>query len=65
MEFLKNIFALSLKQYLVYSRQLPAEEWLFFCVFNKKSKLFVDEDNLGFHERDLLKYHESFPVLVF
>ena len=43
-----------------------AEEWLFFCFyFNKKIKVFVVEENLGLHKKELLKYHETFPILVF
>ena len=64
-EFLENILAFSLKQDLVYSHQSIAEEWLFLCVFNRKKQVFVAEENSGFHKRELLKYHESFPILVF
>ena len=64
-EFLENILAFSLKQDLVYSHQSLAEEW-FFCVsFIKKRKFFVAEENSGLHKRELLKYHEFFPILVF
>ena len=38
---------------------------MFLCVFLIKSKFFVVEANSGLHKRELLKYHESFPVLVF
>ena len=38
-EFLENILAFSLKRYLLYSPQSLAEEWLFFCVFNKNRSL--------------------------
>ena len=36
-----------------------------FCVFNKERKAFVVKENSGVHKRELLKYHESFPILVF
>ena len=61
---LENILALSLKQGLVYSHKSLAKEWLFFCVFNLKRKVFVLEENLHLHKRELLKDHESFPILV-
>ena len=35
-----------------------------FCVFNKKRKVFEAEENSGLHKRELLKYYESFPILV-
>ena len=63
MEYLENVLGFLLKQDLVYSTQLFAKEWLFSGVFNKKSKLFVFEENSGLHKRELLKYHESFPLL--
>ena len=64
MQFLENILAFTLKQDLVYSHQSLAEEWLFFEFLIRK-ELFVAEENLGLHKRELLKYHESFPILVF
>ena len=36
-----------------------------FCVFNKKRKVFVVEEVSGLDKRELLKFHESFPILVF
>ena len=36
-----------------------------FCVLNKKRKVFVVKGDSGLHKRDLLKYEESFPILVF
>ena len=44
---------------------LLTEEWLLFCVFSKESKFFVAEEKSGLHKRELLKYHETFPILVF
>ena len=35
------------------------------CVFNRKRKLLVAEETSGLHKRELLKYHEYFPILVF
>ena len=56
-EFLENVLEFSLKQELVYSHKSLDEEWGFFCVFNKKSKFFVVEENSGLHKTELLKYH--------
>ena len=64
-EFLENVLPFSLKQDLVYFHLLLAEEWLLFCVFSKESKFFVAEEKSGLHKRELLKYHEKFPILVF
>ena len=36
-----------------------------FCVFNKKRKVFVVEENSGLLKRELWKYDESSPILVF
>ena len=49
----------------MYFHLLLAEEWLVFCAFSKESNFFVDEEKSGLHERELLKYHENFPILVF
>ena len=64
--FLESILAFSLKQYLVYSRHSPAEEWLFF-VFLIKKEVLVVEKNSGLHKRIIFMnlFHESFPILVF
>ena len=64
-EFLENVLPFSLKQGLVYFHLLLAEEWLLFCVFSKESKFFEAEEKSGLHKRELLKYHENFPMLVF
>ena len=53
-EFLENILVFYLKQYLLYSHQSLAKEWLFF-VFLIKTEVFVAEENSGLH----------FPILVF
>ena len=37
---------------------------VFFCD-NRKRKVFVAEDTSDIHKRELLKYHEYFPILVF
>ena len=63
-EFLESILEFSLKRDLVYSHQSLAEEWLLF-VFLMKNEVFVAEKNSGLHKTELLKYHESFPILVF
>ena len=63
-EFLQSILEFSLKRYLVYTHQSLAEEWLLFVLLMKK-EVFVAEKNSGLHKRELLKYHESFPILVF
>ena len=39
--------------------------FLVFCVFNKKRQVFIAEETSGLHKRESLKYHESFPILVF
>ena len=40
---------------------------LVFCVwrFNRKRNVFVVEETSDLHIRELLKYHEHFPILVF
>ena len=41
---------------------------LFVCVcvcFNSKRNVFVAEETSEIHIRELLKYHEYFPILVF
>ena len=64
-EFLENVLPFSLEQDLVYFHLLLAEEWLLFCVFSKESKFFLAEEKSGLHKRELLKYYEHFPILVF
>ena len=46
-------------------RNILVEEYLFFWVISKENKSFVAEKKSGLHNRELLKYHEFFPVLVF
>ena len=41
-----------------------AEKWLLFCVFSK-TKFFVAKEKSDLHKRQLIKYHEKFPILVF
>ena len=50
MEFLEGITAFSLKQYLLYSHQPLAVEWLLF-VFLMKKEVFAGEENSGLHKR--------------
>ena len=38
---------------------------LVFLVFLIKKEVFAAEETSGLHKRQLLKYHESFPILVF
>ena len=65
MEFLENVLALFVKRDLVYSQQSRIEDLLFFWFFSEESKYFVDEKKKELHKRELLKYRESFQVLVF
>ena len=62
-ELLENILFIIFKTR--FGVQSLAEELLFLCVFNNKKKDFVAEENLGLHKRELLRYHESSPILVF
>ena len=48
----------------MFSHQSLAEEWLCFVLLIKEEKSVVKE-NSGLHKGELLKYHESFPILVF
>ena len=64
-EFLENVLPFFLEQDLVYFHVSLAGEWLLFCVFGKESKFFVAEEKSGLHKRELLKYHETFSILVF
>ena len=59
MEIWENVLVFSLKQDLVYSHQTLAEVWLFFLI----ERLILC--SWGEHQRELLKYHEYFPVLLF
>ena len=47
----------------MFSHQSLAEEWLCFVFLVKKEKS-VAKENSGFHKGELLKYHESLPILV-
>ena len=79
MEFLGKVLAFSLKLDLGFPHQSQAEEWLFYCVFNKKKEFYLEivifswvvevlENILAFslklYKKELLKYHESSPILV-
>ena len=37
---------------------------LAFLCFNRKRNVFVAEETSDLHKRELLKYHEYFPILV-
>ena len=65
-DFLESILAFSLKQYLVYSHQPLAQEWLLFVFLIKKEVLVVKE-NSDLHKIIIFMnlFHESFPILVF
>ena len=43
----------------------PLQLYLIFCIFNKKRRVFVAEETSGLYKKELLMYHESFPVLIF
>ena len=60
-EFSKNVLPFFFKQDVIYSHHSLADEE----VFSDERKPFVAEQKLGLHKRELLKYHESFPILVF
>ena len=64
-KFLENVLPFSLKQDLLYFHLSLAEEWLLFCVFSKESKFFIAEEKSSLHKKELLKYNETFPILVF
>ena len=38
---------------------------VFFVCFNRKRNVFVAEETSDLHIRELLNYHEHFPILVF
>ena len=60
-EFSKNVLPFFFKQDVIYSHHSLAEEE----VFSDERKPLVAEQKFGLHKRELLKYHESFPILVF
>ena len=60
-DFSKNVLPFFFKQDVIYSHHSLAEEE----VFSDERKPLVAEQKLGLHKRELLKYHESFPILVF
>ena len=55
----------TIRKILVCSRGPTAAVLVFLCVFNRKRKVFVAEETSDLHKRELLKYHEYFPILVF
>ena len=55
-EFLEDALGFSLKQDLVYFPCHLLKSGYFFVLLAKKT---------GLHKTELLKYHESFPILVF
>ena len=63
-EFLENVLEFSLKWDLVYSISHYLKSGCF-SVFSKESKLLLVEQKLDLLKRELLKYHESFPILAF
>ena len=62
-EFLQNDTEFFLKQDLVYSHQATVEMLLFFSFFSEQ--IHFSWRKTGLHKRELLKYHDSFPILVF
>ena len=62
--FSEKVLTFFLKLDLVFPHQSLAEEWL--CsVFLIQQEKFVVKENSGLRNEELLKYHESFPILVF
>ena len=64
-EYSKNVLAFFFKRDLIYSHQSVVEEEVLFWFFSEGNKPFVAERKLGLHKRELPKYHECFPILVF
>ena len=64
-DFTENILTFFLSQDVVYFHQSLPEEWLFFCAFNRKRKVFAAEEKSSLYKRDLLKNHEYSPILFF
>ena len=64
-ELLGNVLEFSLKRDLCILTCHLLKSGYFFIIYNKETKSFVAEDKSGLHNRELLKYHGSFPILVF
>ena len=64
-EFSENILPFFFKQDVTYSHHSLADEEVFILIFSDEEKPFVAEQKLGLHKRELLKYQECFPILVF
>ena len=64
-EFSKSILPFFFKQDVTYSHHSLADEEVFILIFSDERKPFLAEQKLGLHKRELLKYHECFPILVF
>ena len=64
-EFPKNVLSFFFKQDVTYSHHSLADEEVFILIFSDERKPFLAEQKLGLHKRELLKYHECFPILVF
>ena len=64
-EFPKNVLPFFFKQDVTYSHHSLADEEVFILIFSDERKPFVAEQKLGLHKRELLKYHECFPILFF
>ena len=64
-EFSENILPFFFKQDVTYSHDSLADEEVFILIFSDEEKPFVAEQKLGLHKRELLKYQECFPILVF
>ena len=64
-EFSENVQPFFFKQDVTHSHHSLADEEVFILIFGDERKPFVAEQKLGLHKRELLKYHQCFPILVF
>ena len=64
-EFSKSVLPFFFKQDVTYSHHSLADEEVLILIFSDERKPFAAEQKLGLHKRELLKYHECFPILVF
>ena len=64
-KFLDKILAIFSNRDFVHSHQSLVEEYLLFWFVSGENKSFLDKRKLGSHERESLKYHKYFLILVF